>query len=345
MFTPNYQLTPSLLHNLTQSERLYGQLQAHKLPQRLLLDLERDNLVKSSHASNSIEGNPLSLSEVTNLLLGERVPSNRDEQEVQNYFQILQDLGQQPRQILDLNLVVDIHQQLLSGVDNEIAGQIRNRQVVVGGYVKQEGLTQLKVQHEPPFHQRHRIKCALEELLAWLQTSSVQDLAHANPLLLAGIFHHQFVYIHPFEDGNGRTCRLLTALLLLQHNYQINKYFVLDDFYDLDRARYSRQLSSADQGDKTSWLEYFTQGVRQSLHSALSRVETGLQHLRIEQRPTQREQQVLDLLQRYPQLTSGQVADEFDVSRQQAHNLLSNLTEKGLVKQIGKTKGTYYELN
>ena len=79
MFTPRFQLTAALLANVTAVERLYGQLEAIPLPQRLQLNLKRDNLIQSTYFSNKIEGNPLALHEVTNLLLDDRVPANRNE--------------------------------------------------------------------------------------------------------------------------------------------------------------------------------------------------------------------------------------------------------------------------
>ena len=89
VFKPKYSLTPKILLNINEIERLYGRLEGMTIPQQLLLNLERDNLIQSSFASNSIEGNPLSEAQVSNLILNDRVPVNRDEKEVVNYFQIL----------------------------------------------------------------------------------------------------------------------------------------------------------------------------------------------------------------------------------------------------------------
>ena len=163
-------------------------------------------------------------------------------------------------------------------------------------------------------------------------------------ILKAGIFHHEFVYVHPFEDGNGRTCRLLTALILQKYQYQINKYFVLDDYYDIDRELYSSSLNKADKGDKTFWLEYFTDGVKYSLQSALGKIEAGFSKLQFDLRPTTREQDVLFLVQTYHQLTSNNVVNELNISRQQAHKLLKSLVEKGLLTKKGFTKNSYYVL-
>lgn len=339
MFNPKYTLTPKILTNLTQIERLYGQLEGMRIPQKLELNLERDHLIKSTYISNSIEGNPLSLPEVTNLLLGDRVPTNRDEQEIKNYFNLLKSLDEYVSKPLTIDVITDLHGKLLKSVDTKIAGSIRNTRVVVGGYQTENGTSKLLVKHEPPYHQKPEIEQALIKLLNWIELD-----AQTSPLLKIGIFHHHYVYIHPFVDGNGRTCRLLTALLFLKYQYQINKYFVLDDYYDLDRFAYSDMLSSADKGDLSQWLTYFTDGVKYSLQSALARVETAVQSGRVAERPTPKEQQVLTYLSAHAELTSQDLVTEFSISRQQAHKLLAGLVEKGYVQKKGDTKGSYYKL-
>lgn len=339
MFQPNFTLTLALVNNLSQIERFYGQLEALRIPKKLELNLERDNLVQSSYISNSIEGNPLSLPEVTNLLLGDRIPTNRDEKEVKNYFDLLKSLPNVSSQPLTLNTVRQLHKELLTGVDNEIAGKVRNKRVVVGGYRNIDGQPTLHVKHEPPFHLKSQIEEHIKTLVDWVETDT-----QIQSVLKAGIFHHQYVYLHPFEDGNGRTCRILTALVFLKFGYQINKYFVLDDYYDLDRSEYSDMLSTADKGDKTQWLTYFTDGVKYSLQSALGRMNTALKTVGVEDRPTSKEQAVLELFGERQQLTSTDVADYFNVTRQQAHKLLIGLVDKGYVNKKGETKNSFYVL-
>lgn len=339
MFIPKYNLSQKLLTNITQIERLYGQLEVLRIPGKLELNLERNNLIQSAYISNSIEGNPLSLPEVTNLLLGDRVPANRDEKEVKNYFEILKNLDLYSDKTLSLAIIQQTHQQLLSGVNDKIAGAIRNKKVIIGHYQKDGEKLSLDIKHEPPFHTKIQIEKMTTELLDWLAADK-----HSPIIVKVGIFHHQFVYIHPFEDGNGRVCRLLTALFLIQSGYLINKYFVLDDWYDIDRSLYSDKLHSADCGDKTEWLEYFSDGVKYSLQGALAKVKNAIKTLNIEERPTAREQEVLKLFQTAKEMTSTDLARKLHISRQQAHNLLISLIEKGLIRKKGKTKSTYYFL-
>ena len=334
MLNTKYNLSKKLLKNISSIERLYGQLESQVVPKELLLNLEKHNLVKSSFSSNGIEGNPLSQEEVTNLILGGRVPANRDEKEVKNYFDILKQIGKAYNS-LDIDTILKIHKQLLEGVENEIGGEIRDRKVVVGNPT-QDGTIVIK--HEPPKHTRKEIEDLLKELLDWTNTS--EEL----PILKAGIYHHEFVYIHPFIDGNGRVCRLTTTLLLDKLGYEINKYFILDDYYDIDRIMYSDSLHSADSGDKTEWLEYFTDGVKYSLQSSLAKIEEGLKGISFDMRPTNREKNVLELIRKYKEITSSDVSKDLKISRQQAFNLLDSLVSKGYLEKRGSTKNSFYIL-
>ena len=338
MFKPKYSLSPKLLSNIASIERFYGQIEAIKIPSKLELNLIRENLVESSYASNKIEGNPITLPEVTNLILDDRIPVNRDEKEIINYFNILKELDKYSGDEFSTNLIIKFHKLLMQGLDKS-AGKIRNVKVVVGKSLKQEEGFSLRVKHDPPFHKRDKIVSGLKKLFDWLKTNKDTPV-----VIKSGIFHHQFVYLHPFEDGNGRVCRLLTALYLLKNNYLINKYFVLDDYYDIDRNQYSDMLHSADKGNKTEWLEYYSDGVMHSLKSALAKINRAIRTLDIEERPSPKEREVIKIIDENKQVTSQIIAKELNVSRQQAHKLLKSLMNKGLIEKKGSTKSSYYFL-
>lgn len=339
MFKPKYHLSQKLIQNITQIERLYGQLEGLRLPPSLQLNLERKNLIYSSYVSNSIEGNPLSLPEVTNLILDDRVPVNRDEKEVKNYFEILKGLEEYSAKDFNIGTVLAMHKKLLTGVAEDVAGRVRNKAVVVGKYKQEKDGLALEVKHNPPFHKAVEIERALKELLEWARKEE-----SVPAIIKVGLFHHQFVFIHPFIDGNGRACRLLTAWLLLKHGYTINKYFVLDDYYDVDRLLYSDKLHSADFGDQTEWLEFFTDGVKYSLQSALAKAKQAVISAPMVNRLSRKERGAFKLLQESGELTSGELAKRLKVSRQQAHHLLGALVEKGYAEKLGKTKASYYRI-
>lgn len=337
MFNPNYKLTPKLLNLILKIERIYGQLSALRVPKSLELNLKRTNLIQSTYISNSIEGNPLTLPEVTNLLLDGRVPANRNEKEVTNYFEMLGKLPEHIETPFSLGLMNLVHQEILKGVNDQIAGKTRDEAVAVGKYMKEENVSTFRIKHQPPYHSRIEIEKYLNELYQWLKTE--KDI---STILKAGIFHHHFVYIHPFIDGNGRVCRILTTLVFLKGGYNINKYFVLDDYYDIDRHLYSDKLHTADSGDKTEWLEYFCEGVMHSLKSAFFKIKNEAEKLNILQRLTTKENEVLNMVKELKEVNSAYLVKKLKVSRQQAHNLLRSLVEKGFLGKKGSTKSSYY---
>ncbi|MCL5432989.1 MAG: Fic family protein, partial [Patescibacteria group bacterium] len=194
-------------------------------------------------------------------------------------------------------------------------------------------------------HTKAEIEKALQELYGWLET---QDDLH--PLIKASILHHQFAYIHPFFDGNGRLARALTAYYLLLKQYEVVKFFILDDYYDIDRQLYSDTLHTADNGDNTKWIGYFLEGIAYSLQSALAKIKdlktSNLEDLTGEKRVlvSNREEDVLRIIIEKKAIKSSDIVEALSVTRQQAHSLLSSLVKKGLLEKYGITKTSYYKL-
>ncbi len=343
MYEPKFQLTLKMLSTLGTIERLYGQIHAEKLIPSLTMRLFQENQILATHYSTSIEGNPLSPQDVTNVILGDQIPTTKSEKEVKNYFAIITSLGNLARQNtpLTVELTEKFHSQLMDGLEEKKKWGVRDGGVFIG---HKEG-DELVVKHNPPFHTRSEIEKALNELYEWLQNEK-----EIHPLLKAGIFHHQFAYIHPFLDGNGRIGRILTTYYLILQHYEVSKYFILDDYYDIDRHLYSDSLHLADNGDKTEWLEYFLEGIANSLQSAIGRIFelragkmdeiTGEKRVLV----TSREEEVLQILIDKKAIKTSDIEKAFSVSRQQAHFLLASLVSKKLVEKFGKTKTSYYKL-
>lgn len=347
MFTPKYTITPKLLNNLTKIERLYGQIEAEEMIPSVALRLQNENVVLATHHSTSIEGNPLSPTEVTNVILGDKVPTTKAEKEVKDYFDALMKLDEYKRRNVKINLdlIKKIHALTMRSAKDQRIGKFRNSKVVVGHQEMVDGAATVRVKHDPPAHTKAKIAKILKELVAWMEKEK-----DAPAILKASIFHHRFVYIHPFYDGNGRVTRLLTAYLLLLAGYEVTRYFILDDYYDIDRFEYSDKLHSADSGELTEWMEYFTQGLAYSLQAALGKVkdykEDRLEDVKGEKRAmvTKREEDVLRIVMELKTIRSSDIAKKLSVSRQQAFRLLSSLVEKRILSRIGKTKSSYYKL-
>ncbi len=350
MFEPKFTLNLKILGLLGTIERLYGQLLGEKLIPSLALRLSQENQILATHHSTSIEGNPLSPQDVTNVVLNDKIPTTKSEKEVKNYFAVLNALPEliRKKQPISTELTEKLHKILMAGIEHKDFGKFRGGPVFVGHKTKVE----VVVKHNPPFHTYEGIQKALSERYAW-----VADENSYPPLIKAGILHHQFTYIHPFFDGNGRLARILTAYYLLLQGYEVTKYFILDDYYDIDRQQYSDMLHTADlpagrqgEGDETIWLEYFLEGISSSLQAALARIQalkkTNLDEITGEKRVlvTRREEEVLQMVVNKKALKMSDVQESFEVTRQQAHALLASLVRKGLLKKYGSTKTSYYKL-
>ncbi len=344
MFTAKFSYTPPIINQLTAIERLYGQITAEQLIPSLTLKLSQENQILATHYSTSIEGNPLSPYDVTNIVLGDQIPTTKSEKEVKNYFAVLNTifLMAKKKEKLTTDLTKKLHHELMMDIEKKDLGMFRDSGVFVGHRTQ----TEIVVKHNPPFHKAVEIEKALTELFEWVMGD---DPTH--PLLKAGIMHHQFVYIHPFLDGNGRLARILTAYYLLLKHYEVTKFFILDDYYDIDRHQYSDTLHLADSGDETAWLEYFLEGIAHSLQAAIGRINE-LKNSRFEEVTgekrvlvTAREDEVLQIVLNKKAVKTTDVQKELEVSRQQAHSLLSSLVKKDILQKFGKTKTSYYKLN
>lgn len=342
MFEPKFSYTPKIVNTLASIERLYGSLLQQELVPSLALALTQENQVLATHHSTSIEGNPLSPRDVTNIVLGGAVPTTKSEKEVKNYFAVLLRIGilVKKRKPLSIPLTLNLHRELMEGLTQDV-GKFRDSEVFIGHKTKVE----LVVKHNPPFHKASDIENALLGLYDWVKRDD-----ELHPLIRAGILHHQFAFLHPFFDGNGRLARILTAYFLLLKQYEIVRYFILDDYYDIDRQQYSDMLHTADAGEETGWLEYFLEGIAYSLQAALARINqmrgksidevTGEKRVLV----TSREEDVIQIVLMKKAVKTSDVVLTLAVSRQQAHALLASLVKKGILAKFGKTKTSYYKL-
>jgi len=343
MFEPKFSFTSQVVNQLATIERLYGQLQGENLIPSLALKLSQENQILATHYSTSIEGNPLSPRDVTNIILNDQIPVTKSEKEVKNYFAVLNTIFimAKKREPLTPDLTKKLHHELMKDIEKKDLGAFRDGGVFVGHRTQ----TEIVVKHNPPFHTAVEIEKALSELFAWVMSD---DPTH--PLIKAAIMHHQFVYVHPFLDGNGRLARILTAYYLLLKHYEVTRFFILDDYYDVDRALYSDTLHIADKGDITAWLEYFLDGIANSLQAAIARISelkrSNLDELTGEKRVlvTPREEEVLQIILDKKAVKTSDIQKVLNVSRQQSHALLSSLVKKGILDKFGKTKTSYYKI-
>jgi len=341
MFQPRYSITDTLLANIKRITELISDLNSKRFPNVVLLELERTARAVSAYASTSIEGNPLPLTEVKKILKSKPEHIGDSEREVLNYNQVLQDLNnwfERGEIILSLELILDIQRQVIKGLLPEFeTGYLREKPVFVNDPRTRQ------IVYLPP--DVKDVKPLMEDLVEFVSINRT----NIDPLILAGIFHKQMVIIHPFMDGNGRTTRLVTKVLLAAMGLDTFNLFSFENYYNKNVTKYFQIVGEygnyydlIEKIDFTNWLEYFTEGIIDEL----LRVQKLLPEVAINPRTELREyhKKMLEHLHEKAFITDQEYAKLTNRAKATRALDFQKMMELGLIERKGKGRATYYVL-
>ena len=208
-------LTNEILRYITEIEQNRYKVSSVKLSKTVMNKLRKNSKKKSSYASNKIEGNPLSEKQVNEVIESdERKHYLKPEQEVRNYFLALNYLEEKVKnkEKFSKRLILDVQKLVEKGASKEKIG-FRGPMppgVLFAVYDSKTG----NPDYIPPEY--CDIPGLLDELVEYVNTTD------DHPLIVAAVVHYQLVTIHPFEDGNGRTARLLSGYIMDLNGYGFN---------------------------------------------------------------------------------------------------------------------------
>jgi len=221
MFKPNYTITNKLLSNIKQISSIVLGLNNKRFSKVVLFELEKNAREISTYASTSIEGNPLPLTDVKSILKNQPQNLRNSEQEVINYNKALEELNEDTRRgqkSFSLDLILSIHKEAVYKLISKYqCGKLREEPVFVNN--PKTGST---VYWPPDFKDVTKF---MNDLISFV----IGSKGVIDPLIIAGIFHKQFVIIHPFMDGNGRAARLSTKVLLADMGLNTFNLFSLEN--------------------------------------------------------------------------------------------------------------------
>lgn len=341
MFDPKYTISPKLLENIKRITVLIIELNNRKLPKVVLMDFVRRAHEISAHASTSIEGNPLPLTEVKEILKNHPKHVRDSEREVLNYNKALVSLEKLTKKgdfKFDLLLILEIHAIVMDGL--LLPGRlqkVRKEPVFVNDPKAR------KTVYWPPDHQD--VEKLMQELFDFIRNQENKT----DPLILAGIFHKQFVIIHPFIDGNGRTVRLATKMLLSAMGLSTFNLFSFENYYNKNVSQYFEQVGVrgnyydlCDKIDFTEWLEYFTDGIIDEL----LRVSKALQEKRITPKTILKphHQKILDYIKKHDFITDKIYSTLIDRAKPTRNQDFNRLIDMELIERVGKGKATIYRM-
>ena len=344
MFKPRFRYTNKIVRLLTKISMAREVILHSPLIPKWEIALRGEAIIHSAHSSTSIEGNRLSLEQVSNLAQGREVMATRkDKQEVLNYLKALENLGKLSKEEkISEKDILSIHRMLTKdALENPSdCGTYRKRYVVVGNRLTGE------VMFRPP--KNEEVPKVMKNLIKWINSEEAKEL---DPVIEAGITHYEFVRIHPFVDGNGRTARVLATLVLYKRGFDTKQFFCLDDYYDSDRQDYYQALQGVDQKrlDLTKWLEYFVEGVNVSIEVVKERViRLSSERLRKAKRGqialTERQLQIVEHINLNGKITNRDVRNMFKISDEGALKEIKKLLKLGVIKSRGKGRALHYVL-
>lgn len=345
MFKPIFNYTNKIVKILTQISSARELILNSPLIPKWEVSLRRDAIIHSAHSSTRIEGNVLSLEEVSELAHGRKIMAVRkDKDEVLNYLKILEKLDKLTNgKLITEEDILSIHKSLTKDTleNPSDCGAYRDRYVVVANRLTRE------IIFKPPANKE--VPKLIKNLIEWLNAKEVKEI---DPVIEAGIAHYEFVRIHPFIDGNGRTARVLASLILFLRGFDIKQFFCLDDYYDYNRPAYYKALQSVNQQtlNLTKWLEYFTEGVKISIDKVKEKViRLSSERLKKTERGqvalTEKQMKIVEIINQNGKITVGDISKLFDISRQAALKEIAKIVDLKVLKLIGKGRNAHYVIS
>ncbi|KEO81443.1 Fic family protein [Tumebacillus flagellatus] len=259
MFTPRYSITDKMAQHLMDIQRASVIVDYLPLPPSVLKKLQKQSRESTVLLSTKIEGNRLDERAKRQALYAQSEEGL--EQEVFNLMKAIEFLEQAEHRQLPITeeLIKQLHAviQVVHGGRRPKFSEYRQAQNVVGNR-NQSGY------YMPPEYQD--VPTLMEDLVAWVNSPNSMQIPAP---IKAGIFMYQFLTIHPYMDGNGRTARMFATYLLRKAGLGLKGLFVLETFYDRNLTGYYESLQmdlhhnyyfGRNDADLTRWLEFFIEG-------------------------------------------------------------------------------------
>ena len=293
--------------------------------------------IQSTEASNAIEGIITTNTRLKQIVAEKTTPRNRNEQEIAGYRDALSIIHESFDTIpLTQNYILQLHKIMCSHMNNPLAGKTKNVQNYIGATYP-DGHAEVLFTPLSPFETPDALDKICEEY------NRVIGNMEVDPLIMIPVFIHDFLCIHPFNDGNGRMSRLLTTLLLYQSGFYVGKYISLEAKIADNKDLYYEALGKAQVGwhegedDASAFIKYLLGTILAAYKDFEERfelVEEKLPAIEVVRKATQQKIgsfKKQDIRELCPSLSLSSV-----------EGALRKLVASGELKREGVGKATYY---
>lgn len=322
-YQPPFKITSKIIDYISRISEKIGEINSlENSPHQV--KLRKENRIKTIHSSLAIENNSLTIEQITAIIDGKRVLGSPNEiQEVKNAVQTYELLLKlNPYEEKDLLKAHSLMMQDL--VSNN--GKYRNEGVGIfdGNQV---------VHLAPP---ADRVPLLMADLFNWLKTSDV------HPLIKSCVFHYEFEFIHPFQDGNGRMGRLWQTVILKEWK-EVFAWIPVESLIKENQSEYYNALNSSDkEADSSSFIEFMLSLLLKTIEEIIETEKKVT--VKVSVKVTVNQQKILDVINENPFVTQEELAQIIGLSRKSIIQNMKKLQENGLLKRVGADKNGRWEI-
>lgn len=306
--------------------------------------LKKSTLITSTGASTRIEGSKLSDEDIENMMRGLTMQkfADRDKQEVQGYYELLNNIFDSWKHIPFFESTIKhFHQELLKFTEKDKQHRGEYKKVENKVHMIDEAGNSIGILFDTT--PAYLTPKEMLELMEW--TEGALTTKEIHPLLVIGNFLVEFLNIHPFQDGNGRLSRVLTNLLMLKNEYLYMPYISHEKLIEDNKADYYIALRKSQKTIKTEneniapWLEFFLRILLEQAKQAISLLNK--ENIEILLSPKQLI--VWKYLESVKEATPGEISKLTKVIRPTVSQALAVLLRLKKVRRIGQGRTTRYE--
>ena len=319
-YIPPFDITNTMLDRISNIMKKIGKLDNYKDLNKMPV-LRRNNRIRSIHSSLAIEANSLSFDQVKDIIDGKTVIGPQDEiQEVKNAYEaykLIKEVSQYS--IKDLKKVHGVMTYLI--VDE--SGEFRKGNE---GVFDEKGNC---IHVCPPPEQVDEL---MKQLFKWMKDNN--GIIH--PLILSSVFHYEFVFIHPFKDGNGRTARLWQNVILSNWE-KLFEYVPIESQIKKYQEEYYLAIANCDHnGNSTEFIEFMLKMIDETLEDLMDSTSVQASHV------SSYVNKLLDVMESGVAMTTSELMEKLNMKSRISFrdNYLNPALENGLIKMTNPDKPT-----
>ena len=313
---PPYKITNKILNYVSDIMKKIGETNYFESLNRYP-ELRRKSRIKSIHSSLAIENNQLSLFQVEDVINGKPViGEQKDIQEVKNAYEAYEQIDKvNPYSVDDLKKIHGISTFLIE----KDAGKFRNH-----GEAVYDGDIQIFM--APPYKM---VPTLIDNLFNWM--NEVKNTI--NPLILSSIFHYEFVFIHPFHDGNGRTARIWQTAIL-SHWEKAFTYLPIESMIRKNQEEYYKAIQNCNNaGESTEFIEFMLKIIDDTIDELMNSKEM---RDKAQLLLSDNEMKIIECIKRNVLIGAKEIIKETNIADRTVRRILKKLLDNNTIETIGK---------